>query len=554
MSSCVAVLFLSSFAQYPPGGSWVVADSWVPNPDSFHDWGTAVASGVDANGDGWPDLLTTDASRGTTYYPDGHLRLYSGRDGALLWHRILPNVREFGYAACVLGDLDRDGVGEFVVSDPVRNRPASEGVVWIISGSTGETLLEIPAPRWEFDGWHGASLAKAGDMDMDGTQDLLVGAPYGSPAGGYSGEVRVHSGRDGRLITSFKTPRIAGARLGLGTSVHGNLDLDLDGSPDAVAGAPLTDISRGAVIAYSGRSGAELWRCLGAALGSGLGVSLARMPDLDGDGIAELAAGADDRGTGTALGPGRVVVISGRTGAVLVEVPGTTHAGRFGHLLLEIPDQDGDADPDLAVTAPFVPSSSGTGEITLVGSRSLSVLDRFSVSGYPYRFGNSLAYIEARGVDRRPAFAMCTAERSSTWPENRIFILHREPFLHADRTEISLASGGSVQFTLGFPPLEAGQQYLLAGSLAGAGVGQLLGLAVPIAPDRFTVGMHTGGVAGFAGIRGRLDAGASATATWTLATGAPASLLGRTAHFCALTYARFLGRVASLPVGVEFVP
>ncbi len=141
----------------------------------------------------------------------------------------------------------------------------------------------------------------------------------------------------------------------LGEEVIGCGDLDGDGYADFAASATWAvsqGTKTGAVVAYSGRDGAELWRFLPTQPDVELGASLARLDDLDGDGVAELASGAPFAAVGSWFWTGSVFVISGRTGALLRRHDGSGDDQAYGYAVGACGDLDGDGVGELLVGAP----------------------------------------------------------------------------------------------------------------------------------------------------------------------------------------------------------
>src|SRR5262245_50647366 len=91
----------------------------------------------------------------------------------------------------------------------------------------------------------GTSVAIVGDVDGDGFDDFVVGAPAGS------GFARVFSGRDRALLFQWN----GDPGDSLGASVSGPGDLDQDGYADVLVGATGNGTR---AIAYSGRDGTVL--------------------------------------------------------------------------------------------------------------------------------------------------------------------------------------------------------------------------------------------------------------------------------------------------------
>jgi hypothetical protein len=93
-------------------------------------------------------------------------------------------------------------------------------------------------------------------------------------------------------------------------------DVDGDGRADVVVGAPRTSVSgrlAGRVVVLSGRTGATLWTMDGLAPGDLLGTAVSGLDDLDGDGAPEQGAGARNAGPKTG---GLAFVLSGRDGSI----------------------------------------------------------------------------------------------------------------------------------------------------------------------------------------------------------------------------------------------
>jgi hypothetical protein len=83
-----------------------------------------------------------------------------------------------------------------------------------------------------------------------------------------------------------------------------------------------------------------------------LGFRFGEPLDVDGDGHADVAAGARFKLQEKTLQNGNAAVWSGATGALIREWDGTLPDGLFGHWVLPVPDLDGDARADLLIAAP----------------------------------------------------------------------------------------------------------------------------------------------------------------------------------------------------------
>ena len=209
----------------------------------------------------------------------------------------------------------------------------------------------------------GTSIVAVGDLNGDKYPDLAVGDPAFAVAGpgstfAGSGRVLVISGKNGStLFTLQGTPATGQA---FGTSLAA-IRADGDSKLDIVVGAPG---GNGAVWIYSGANG-SLLRTVASPLptaGSSFGISLASAGDHNADGVADLFGGAP----GATMPDGRVLIISGATGAVVMQLGvGIANTG-FGTSVASIPDQNSDCRAELVVGSPNF--SSGLGRVQILVS------------------------------------------------------------------------------------------------------------------------------------------------------------------------------------------
>ncbi|MEM7354474.1 MAG: integrin alpha [Acidobacteriota bacterium] len=248
----------------------------------------------------------------------------------------------FGWASEPIGDLDGDGAAELVIG-AMRNTEGGTlaGKAYVYSGADGVLLATHTGSAFERLGF---AVAGGGDVDADGVPDYLIGAPG---VGSRPARVLVISGADHRSIRQLD----GGRETLFGFAVDFAGDLDRDGHADLVVGAPATEGS-GRVDLISGRDGSVLWRFVQPEA-IDLGASVAGLDDLDGDGRPELAVSAIASRRLASLSQmpaGEAYVLSGADGARLRTLRPNRGRGHFAFVdLRHAGDLDGDGVGDLFV-------------------------------------------------------------------------------------------------------------------------------------------------------------------------------------------------------------
>ncbi len=303
--------------------------------------GWSVAAAGDIDRDGFADVLV-GIPFGTQA---GVVRAISGRTREVLLEVDgQAPLDRFGYSITGVGDMNGDLVPDVLVGAPWNDSGALDaGAAYLVSGATGATLLVLAATEPLLGA--GMSVSAGGDVDGDGVQDILVGAP--SPSGGsplQAGVVRVHSGATGKLLQVLVGEGPGLSRFGAALALAG--DADGDGRNDILVGAPGYHGGDGQVRCYSGATGVLLWDAAESWFDEELGASIAVLDDLDGDGLPEVFVGAPSDRVLESPGPydpeGSARVLSGVTGKELVSFTWFL-AGAFGGTQV---DRCGDLDLD----------------------------------------------------------------------------------------------------------------------------------------------------------------------------------------------------------------
>jgi len=311
------------------------------------DFGIAVSDVGDIDQDGFADVAVGAIQNGAPSAGAGYVRVHSGRDGAVLLTFSGDDPGDtFGNSVGSAGDLNSDGVPDVVVGaiwDDVTG--AFGGSVRVHSGADGTVLLSVPADAGG--DFFATRVSGAGDVNGDGTPDILVGAVQFLFAG--NGYARILSGADGSTLHNWTG---AHSNCQFGYSVSDLGDVNVDGVPDVAVGAWFENLAgqgSGSVQVFSGATGSTLATYAGLP-GAHLGASVATAGDVDGDGVPDLIMGASGDPTAGAYAGG-AFVRSGLSGTLLHSFYGFAPGDQFGNAVHGAGDVNGDGRDDLVVGA-----------------------------------------------------------------------------------------------------------------------------------------------------------------------------------------------------------
>jgi MYXO-CTERM domain-containing protein len=209
-------------------------------------FGEALSAAGDVNGDGFDDLLVGQPLRQVVVSEEGAAFLFlgsaTGPSAAADWSTEgVQAAGHLGWALGGAGDLDGDGFDDVVVAAPHYDDAAVDTgrvLVWLGGSSSVSNSPDLVMSTPLAGAWLGAAIAGPTDLNNDGYDDLVLGAPYAQLNAPNTGLVLVHPGGPGGPSSAPQRIVEGGAMIGLfGSVIEAAGDVNGDGFDDVVVGA-----------------------------------------------------------------------------------------------------------------------------------------------------------------------------------------------------------------------------------------------------------------------------------------------------------------------------
>ena len=265
--------------------------------------GISVSSAGDVDGDGFDDVIVGSRTRayifhGGTDIDDSYDLLMNGE----------KSTDSFGYSVSGAGDLNNDGYDDVIVGAGQNDAAGTDaGRAYVYYGGTNmDSAADVVLTGENPGDYFGISVSGSGDVNGDGFDDVIVGASCSDAGGFNSGRVYIYYGKT-RMdsIADVVITAESEARY-LGSSVSGAGDVNNDGYDDVVVGAPYYNGSLGAAYVYLGGTSMDSTPdtvFTGGESYENLGSSVSAAGDVNNDGYDDIVIGSKGNATnGTQAG------------------------------------------------------------------------------------------------------------------------------------------------------------------------------------------------------------------------------------------------------------
>ena len=333
------VMMIAPLAFLPvPGQAWAIepkidlsrahASFWGDTASEYSGW--AVSDTGDVNGDGYDDIVIGAPLNSRAHGTAGQIYVFFGKPSGFKMDMDCVNADASfvgetsgdwaGSAVAIAGDVNGDGYDDIVIGARYNSEAHASysGQVYLVLGkssgwASGTDLSAASASFWGEEAWDeaGFSVAGAGDVNNDGYDDFIIGAPRNSETASSAGQVYLIHGKasgwsmDSDLSGASASFRGEAASDNAGWCIAGAGDVNRDGFDDILIGAPQNSEAH---FWYSGQAYLVLGKASGWGMDTGLGgssatfwgengwdfagYSVAGAGDVNGDGYDDMIIGA----------------------------------------------------------------------------------------------------------------------------------------------------------------------------------------------------------------------------------------------------------------------
>ncbi|SKC14983.1 FG-GAP-like repeat-containing protein [Dyadobacter psychrophilus] len=333
-------------------------------------FGSSVACAGDVNGDGFSDVIVGEPGRDNAgNVQEGWAHVYFGSiTGSLPAKSFVTSSQaeaELGTSVASAGDVNGDGFSDIIVGAPSYNQVTNDdGIALVFHGSAAsvETNFSVQIIANQAGADLGYSVSGAGDVNGDGYDDVIVGAPfYDNGANDEGAAFLYRSDGMGVDLSTMLIISMGQALANFGHSVAAAGDVNSDGYGDVIIGAPLYDLKGvtdcGAGFIYygspNGLSVAITNIQYNLTQGARVGWSVSGAGDLNADGFDDIVIGVPSYGTYLKPNVGAFMASYGsktgiKNGVAYFQL-GSQFGSEFGSAVSSAGDINGDGYDDVII-------------------------------------------------------------------------------------------------------------------------------------------------------------------------------------------------------------
>ena len=394
---------------------------FVINGENEMEWsGYSASTAGDVNGDGLDDLIVGafQANLNGTYSVGKSYVIFGKADNTAINLSAIASgtggfiingenfIDNSGYSVSTAGDVNGDGLDDLIIGAPNANLSGriDAGKSYVVFGKADNTAINLSAIAsgtggfviiGEFtDNNSGFSVSSAGDVNGDGLDDLIVGAPYSHlRTGEKAGRSYVVFGKkDNTVVDLYAIAQGTGGfaingenKIDFsGSSVSNAGDVNGDGLDDLIVSAYRADLSgksnAGKSYVIFGKTDSTAINLSAIASGTGgfviigentndyNGYSTSTAGDVNGDGLDDLIVGAPYANLSGRIDAGKSYVVFGKTDTNAIDLtkPNSDSKYAIDHL------GNGGADVFIGTSSDEI-FVAGAGNDTLIGNGGMDV-------------------------------------------------------------------------------------------------------------------------------------------------------------------------------------
>ncbi len=305
------------------------------------------------------------------FFGTGEVRAYNSQTQTFLYSIPYPaspsgsGSEIFGSSMIFIPDSNNDQINEIVIGSPGTVENPIIGLVAAVNeGINGNLVFSAFGQTGDL---FGTSLSFLDFPPRDSAPDIVIGAPKRIVSSPSLGAIEVRDPKN--FSTPRLTINAPAPHRDFGKSISRIADLDVNGSDDLIIGAPATNSDDGSVLIYTLQPSpqpAQILRVINGTAGSAqeFGFSVLGLPDINEDGIADVLIGAPGNSTisGSILLYSGADIISASTLITpLCNISDPQVGTFFGSTLAALDDDTKDGKAEFVASAPI--ALSGRGEI-----------------------------------------------------------------------------------------------------------------------------------------------------------------------------------------------